>query len=91
MNKHSLSIDQKQTWFFTFGSGHPHPITFEPMDRRFVMVENTTYGEARNKMVEVFDDKWAFQYNTHQFKDSIKRFGLVEFKLQGESNEKNLS
>ena len=77
-----LSSQMKQPWFFTFGHGHKHPQTGESMTQRFVMVENATFNESRKIMVDAFGDQWHFQYDYHEFKERIKRLGLIEYKLE---------
>ena len=45
---------ERESWLFSFGHGHAFP-------NGFIELEGD-YSEARNKMVELFDVKWAFQY-----------------------------
>lgn len=49
-------------WVFTFGHGHVHPVTGEPLHRRFVRLTGSNEEEARDKMVRLFGVRWAFQY-----------------------------
>ena len=77
-HSHTLPSDQwdigelpkpGQTWFFTFGSAH------FPGDNYYTKIRGT-FTEARAKMFEKFQDKWAFQYDFKQGiemkKDSTK-------------------
>lgn len=48
-------------WVFTFGYGHKHPETGDPLDDHCIRFEGS-YEVARAKMVERFGAKWAFQY-----------------------------
>lgn len=45
----------RQDWYFTFGVGTINA-------GRYVIVYDSTYGEARNVMFKVFGSTWAFQY-----------------------------
>lgn len=53
---------------FTFGFGHAHP-------NGYVEIEADTPMEARLKMVERFENKWAFQYDSKE-KAGVDRFNL---------------
>lgn len=46
--------DKKDWWVFTFGCGHTYA-------GYYVKIKGT-YAEAREKMVEKYGIKWAFQY-----------------------------
>lgn len=48
--------EERQTWYFTFGSAHEHP-------NRFVVFNDRTHDEARALMVAAFGLRWAFQYD----------------------------
>jgi hypothetical protein len=72
-------MDEKKCWWFTFGSNHFTPQGY-PLDRVLVRVEADSYGEARDKLVEVRNDKWAFQYDDPE-KAGKSQFGLIELGL----------
>jgi hypothetical protein len=55
----------KQNWIFTFGVGQTHA-------HQFVKIYGT-HSEAREKMFEIFGDKWAFQYSEKEWEDWCKR------------------
>lgn len=61
------------TWYFTFCLG-------DRFKHRFIRI-NGTYSEARDKMFEMFDDKWAFQYSEKDFLPQIKKYGLEELTI----------
>lgn len=65
-------------WIFTFGSGHVHPTTGEPLGQRFVRIAGTR-RVARARMVERFGIKWSHQYAANQPDAAgVERFGLEE-------------
>lgn len=47
---------ERQTWYFTFGSAHPHA-------GKFLVIDDATYEEAREQMLARFARDWAFQYD----------------------------
>ena len=51
----------KQTKYFTFGQNHAHAIDGFTYDKDIVV--KITAEDPRAKMVEVFGQKWAFEYN----------------------------
>lgn len=63
---------EKQNWYFTFGVGD------QLFSKNYVCI-NDTYGKAREKMFEVFKDKWAFQYDEKSFGN---KYGCTEIKLE---------
>ena len=65
-----------ETWIFTFGVGQQH-------EGKYVRIRGT-YGEARQKMFDLFGDKWAFQYSEKEWIDWENRRPsyLVETELQ---------
>lgn len=65
--------------FFTFGFGHYSPSGIAL--RNTVVAIPGTYGEARNKMVEVVGDKFAFQYNSAE-DAGVERFNLSVISLE---------
>ncbi len=46
-------------WYFTFGFGQVH-------EGRYHVIEGS-YKDARERMVEKFGKKWAFQYSEEQW------------------------
>lgn len=71
--------EQPRDWFFTFGSNHTHPVTGETLTNAFVRI-NGTHDSARAKMVEAFDNRWAFQYETAG-EAGGERYGLTEVEV----------
>jgi hypothetical protein len=61
--KYTGDPHEERDWIFTFGHGHYHPITGEPLVRRFVRVHGTWLG-SRQKMLALFGQKWSMQYPT---------------------------
>lgn len=57
-----------ETYYFTFGQKHAHPETHEPMRDHYIKINAPSYEAARNKMSELFKNKWAFQYNEEEFR-----------------------
>lgn len=52
--------DDPQDWYFTFGAGQEH-------DHHYVCVKNSTFGDARMKMIKVYGIAWSGQYSVQQF------------------------
>lgn len=50
-----------RVWWFTFGYDHVHPLTGESLRDCYVEVTGDS-EETRIRMMEVFGNKWAFQY-----------------------------
>lgn len=51
---------RRETWYFTFGFDHQHT-------GRFVVIEDATYDEARDRMFAAFGREWGFQYDESQW------------------------
>lgn len=66
-------MDDKEDWYFTFGSGQPN--------RNCFIVFNGTYGEARTKMVERFGQIWSMQYSKEDWYDELS--GLPQDEVYG--------
>lgn len=49
-----------EKFYFTFGCGQPH-------ENCYHVIEAEDWNSARDKMVERFDTKWAFQYNESEW------------------------
>lgn len=64
----NLVSNPLKKYYFTFGFGQKH-------ENGYTMIEAETYGEARDKMFEMFGSVWAFQY------DSSAAAGVEEFNL----------
>ena len=61
MNVQQQSIKNKgkitmQSYYFTFGTGQKHV-------GKYVEIHAETYVEAREKMYNKYESKWAFQYS----------------------------
>ena len=69
-NETISTVEAPQNWYFTFGQGHKHP-------NGYVMFRGT-FAEARTKMFEHFDSRWAFQYDEQQFLPQIKKYNLYQ-------------
>jgi hypothetical protein len=71
-----IPYDQPQTWYFTFGVGD------EMHAGQFYVIEGVGGAEARDRMNEIFDRKWAFQYDEADwFKHGVsqaEKYGLTE-------------
>ena len=61
-------------WYFTF----PQRL---PTKDNYVCIEADDYSAAREKMVAVHGQAWAFQYTEEQFLPQIEEFGLTEIPL----------
>jgi hypothetical protein len=69
--------ERERDWFFTFGPAHHYPGKPEqPLVRSFVRFRGT-YMSARMQMIDVFDGKWAFQYESAQAA-GVDEHGLTE-------------
>lgn len=51
--------EDRSWWYFTFGCGQKHA-------GHYVRIFGT-YGEARQKMIDRFGLKWAFQYSEKEW------------------------
>lgn len=60
-----------KTFYFTFGSGQVNQGYCQP-----IKAENSQ--KAREKMVEMYGIKWAFQYNEEDFKRYREEGTLTE-------------
>lgn len=58
-------MSNKKWYIFTFGYGQEHA-------GHYVRLYGT-YSETRQKMFEMFGDKWAFQYEEQDWLESTKR------------------
>jgi hypothetical protein len=72
MSKHTMSCFSKEEkdWYFTFGIGHEHD--GQSMGNCYVVFHGT-FGDAREKMIDRFGLKWAFQYGSAE-KAGVERF-----------------
>lgn len=71
--------ETQQWWVFTFGVGHPH-------EGHYVKYFGT-YAEARNRMIDKYGLKWAFQYPKTQWDEWLKdpeRAKYMETELEEE-------
>ncbi len=68
-----------EKWYFTFGQGHYTPEGY-PLKDVVVEIEGS-YGEARQLLVEVVGDMFAFQYESKEAA-GVERFGLNVVSLE---------
>ena len=68
-----VKIEKEKDWVFTFGIG-------QPLAGRFVVIHGT-YGSARDRMVELFGDKWGFQYSSEE-EAGVERWGYTELSIE---------
>lgn len=66
-----------ENWYFTFGVGQGK------LANKYVKIYKT-FNEARREMMDMFGNRWAFQYDEEEFLPQIKRFELKELKLDDE-------
>jgi hypothetical protein len=64
---------------FTFGSGHVHPVTGEPLGNRFVAIQAETHAAAREEMVRRWDTRWSMQYPD---RDGPRGAGVAKYGLR---------
>ena len=62
---------EEQNWIFTFGFNQKH--------EGYYCIIFGSYENARDRMVEKFGDKWAFQYPSKEAA-GVKEFNLKELK-----------
>lgn len=79
MTKKGNEINGKETWIFTFGFGHTHPVTGERLGNRFVAIEGDI-EETRRIMAEHFGDKWSMQY-PGVCEAGVHKYGLTQIPL----------
>jgi hypothetical protein len=72
-------MSNSEQWIFTFGFGHYHPETGEPLANRYVVIPGT-FSDARQKMVVMFGVKWSMQYASKE-EAGVEIYGLRELKL----------
>jgi len=70
--------DEVNDWCFSFGYGHVHPDTGEPLASRFVCFPGTTWRRARVMMWERFRRKWSSQYRRAECDAHAARYGWTE-------------
>lgn len=64
--------------FFTFGQSHAHAVDGLTFDKDSVVLIIGDYGAARAKMVELFGQKWGFQYDFENFKPHYFPRGILK-------------
>lgn len=69
-----------EKYYFTFGTAHTlfaNGVTWGADVICEITAED--YGQARQKMVDVFGDKWAFQYDIKEIQDQLRfcRRGII--------------
>lgn len=77
-------MEKEQWWWFTFGFGHV------PYNQNYYVKFYGTFVTARDQMVSVFGNKWAFQYPSAE-KAGVDRFHLKEVQLEGSNGKDNQS
>lgn len=65
---------------FTFGPNHRHPITGEPLARRFVTLPGTL-DQSRAAMMALFGARWAHQYPSED-QAGVAKYGLEPLDVQ---------
>lgn len=73
-----IDPDAVDDWCFSFGSGHKHPVTGADLFGRFVRFPDSTWRDARQRMVELFGIKWSHQYTGAQCAEAVAKFGWLE-------------
>lgn len=53
-------LEGKRDWYFTFGASQQY-------DGFYVIVRDTTFGDARAKMFNCYGYEWSGQYSAQQF------------------------
>lgn len=66
--------DFSVNWYFTFGFNHP-------FRNYYVTLYNMTHEQAREKMIETYGMKWAFQYSSEDFEGQPEKYGLAEIEF----------
>lgn len=55
----------QESWVFTFGFGHTHPVTGDSLANCYIKVRGDI-NETRQAMERAFGNKWAFQYRDEE-------------------------
>lgn len=64
-------------YYITLGSAHTHTVADTLFNmHRIAEIEADSLGEARDKACKVFDNKWAFSYNSQE-DAGVERFRLT--------------
>lgn len=61
-------------WIGTFGHGHMHPVTGEPLVGRFVRLP-CGYQDARRAMIALFGVRWSHLYESEE-EAGVERFNM---------------
>lgn len=74
-------MDEKEPeyWVFTFGHNHVHPVTGEPLGKKYLKVAGTM-SEARGVVERTFGRNWSMQYRD-EVSAGVQRFKLTETTL----------
>jgi len=62
-------MEETEKYYFTFGSGQKHEGYCQPIFG--------DYWSARQKMIETYGNKWAFQYSQEEWNDMKKEPGRM--------------
>ena len=71
-------MSKLKNYYFTFGQIHVHPQTGILMKDHWVRIVAHNIPEARKIMCENYSNKWAFQYDETNFRDSYFPGGEYE-------------
>jgi hypothetical protein len=70
-------MPEEQSYIFTFGFAHVHPITGESLANCYVRVPGNI-EESRDRMfASIFGRTWGFQYPTEEAA-GVEKWGLTE-------------
>jgi len=67
-------MKEKRLYFFTFGSGQLNEGKCQP-------IYAESFIKARERMFEVYGDKWGFQYEENEWK-KIREMGIAEKEMK---------
>jgi len=56
-----IEVEEEKDWYFTFGFGHMYRL--QSMAGKYAVFHGT-YESAREKMIEKYLFRWAFQYGS---------------------------
>lgn len=78
-----MEIEFPRTRYFTFGFDHRHPITEQPLFKCYIELTEYEVNGARMKIIEVFGNRWAFEYGPEQYDRAIAKYNLRRINLDG--------
>ena len=71
-------LDRVGDWIFTFGPVHVHPETGASLRDHYVRFRETTWGEARKRMLAMFGNKWSHQSPGEKAAEYERDYGTKE-------------